>query len=372
MLAASALLIAAGLYRSVGRADHAAALVHEHLPKLEQCAELHLNLAVHHGETDRLPRALELAPKLAADAREAKVPTAESAAADRCEDPQGPVAWLRTLEAAMHALVTAEATAALTGIHAAPDPVDLPDPGVDALVIAQGALAHAVTAAREIEADVQAAINRLKEEARRTRERAGHAEQELTRLAPQHQIANVEEALCQAEHRWQEAVSRREEAQAALGSAQARRQAAQSALQESERRLAAARQAAWDAANAEDDAGREAEARLKAEHDQAFRAWAEAKDRRDDVNYGSWPRRLLQQRSADAKYDERWRLVEQLEKELERLHGEWRDGLAYERYTTGREDSLDLGEYVEGRGLPALENRTSQACTRDVRRSAGA
>lgn len=136
-LAAASVLLAAAQFRSIGQQAKARDLLHEFLPPLDRCAEIHLNLAKHYGEPERLKRALELAPLLAAVARAGRVASVEEAAAEVCRCEDGPVSRLRKLEDAIHRLVAA---AKRIGLDCFSDPlasIDLPNFGVDALLKAE-------------------------------------------------------------------------------------------------------------------------------------------------------------------------------------------------------------------------------------------
>jgi len=111
-LAASAVLLCAGLLRATHQHSAAEALLDEHLHELDTCPEVHLELAVHHHRFDHLRRALELRPELAASvrswaAREGSPTGPAMAALDDactalCADPEGPVARVRA-DLAAHA-----------------------------------------------------------------------------------------------------------------------------------------------------------------------------------------------------------------------------------------------------------------------------
>jgi hypothetical protein len=136
--AAEAVLLAAAQLRTIGEQDTAKDLLHKFLPALERCAEIHFNLAVHHGESDLLRRAFELAPVLAIASRAEGVASAEveAAAADVCRYRNGPVSRLRSLENAIRVLTEAARELPLDFDSQSFDPVSLPEFGVDALLLA--------------------------------------------------------------------------------------------------------------------------------------------------------------------------------------------------------------------------------------------
>jgi hypothetical protein len=139
-LASASVLLAAQQFRSVGQQTKARDLLHEFLPSLDRCAEIHLNLAKYHGESGRLRRALELAPRLAAVARAegvASVEELEEAAAEVCRYKDGPVSRLRKLEEAINRLVDAAKRIGLDYPNDLLISIDLPGFGVDALLRAE-------------------------------------------------------------------------------------------------------------------------------------------------------------------------------------------------------------------------------------------
>ena len=138
VLAATAVLLSAALYRQAGLSDKSAEVLRDYLPQLDLCAELHLALAVHHGDIAHLSQAFAIWPYLAADAKAAGVQDAESVAAALCERADGPVHRLCEMQAATEALVLVANAHGVTGIGAVPT-VTLKPHGVEALLLASAA-----------------------------------------------------------------------------------------------------------------------------------------------------------------------------------------------------------------------------------------
>ena len=183
-LASWALLMAAGTLRAdLDRPDDAAGLLRKYSKQLSRCAEIHLALAVHHGDAEAMPRALELAPVLAADARIAGVASVEQDAADLCRREDGPVARLRHLEEQVYALAAAAETGGLTGIGAPIPPLALPELGVDALLRAEIHIPSAVVTARRLINDINDAIRRLSDAAENAQNAQNIASQNLAQQA---------------------------------------------------------------------------------------------------------------------------------------------------------------------------------------------
>jgi len=178
-----ALLISAGLYRRLKLHDKAADLLHKFLKPLDLCAEIHLSLAVMHNENDQLIRALELAPMLAADARAEGVASAEAVAADLCQQDDGPVTRLRSLEDAARNLAQSVQTVGLEDIDALPGVLSLPQLGVDALLAAEANLPVIVAAAGKLLEQVAASLQNLEGGAAEARTRAAKAESEARKYA---------------------------------------------------------------------------------------------------------------------------------------------------------------------------------------------
>jgi hypothetical protein len=161
VLAATAVLLAAELYRHLDWYGTAAQALHKFLPQLDACAEIHLTLAVHHGELDHLRPALELAPVLATDARAAGVTSVHETAVSVCRHHDGPVARLHRLEGAMQAVGVATKAVGLEDVCRVSDLVALPRHGVDALLIAEASLPMILVAARQLVGEVRSALARL-------------------------------------------------------------------------------------------------------------------------------------------------------------------------------------------------------------------
>jgi hypothetical protein len=156
-MAAEAVLLAAAHFRAADRDADARAVLHNFLPLLERCAEVQLSLAMYHDEPDRLTRALELAPLLAATARAEGVTSVEAAAAEVCAQDDSPVARLRALEAAIRSLFEAAGVIGLD-IGGSPSAVVLAEPGVDALLQAEVRISMVVEQARATVEAVEVAL----------------------------------------------------------------------------------------------------------------------------------------------------------------------------------------------------------------------
>jgi hypothetical protein len=180
-VAASAVLLAASLQRSLGDAEKSAQLLREFVAELDLCAEIHLALAVHHGDRDQLRRALELAPVLAADARVAGAESAERVAAEQCTHRDGPVARLRALEAGVAELLKALASTTLSGVRAAADPIELPPAGITALLRANAAIPVALETSLGIIKEVEAAQRQLDADAAAAQRQSRELQDELRR-----------------------------------------------------------------------------------------------------------------------------------------------------------------------------------------------
>jgi tetratricopeptide (TPR) repeat protein len=144
VMAATAVLIAAGLYRRLHEVERSAEVLLQYIEPLAACAELHLALAVHHGRADLLTTAFALAPGLVVDARAAGLAdVTETAAAAVCARPDSPVGRLSALNGVINQLVQAIQDADLPpGPDVDPHP-HLPPAGGDALLLAQAGLSMA-------------------------------------------------------------------------------------------------------------------------------------------------------------------------------------------------------------------------------------
>ncbi len=132
VLGATAVLLSAALYRQAGQTEDSADILREYVGQLDRCAEIHLALGVHHGETDHLRRALLLAPHLAADARTANAVDVESVAIELCRQPNGVVEKLFHLETSVERVTRIAATLGLTSASV---PRSSPPPtGVEILI----------------------------------------------------------------------------------------------------------------------------------------------------------------------------------------------------------------------------------------------
>jgi hypothetical protein len=214
-LAAQSVLLAAGQFRSVGEQARARDLLHEFLPPLERCAEIHLNLAKYHGESDRLTRALELAPLLAAVARAEGVASVEEAAADVCRLDDGPVSRLQALQEALRALSQAARRVHLKCGNKSMLLIALPDFGVDALLIAEVNIPLLAERANQFATDVRAELEQLETHAQDCRQRC-----QQVRASAAAQANRAQEEAAQAKKRAREefeaplATALREEASA--------------------------------------------------------------------------------------------------------------------------------------------------------------
>jgi tetratricopeptide (TPR) repeat protein len=234
-LAAESVLSAARQLRSIGQEPRARDLLHEFLPRLERCAEIHFDLAKHHGEPERLKRALELYPLLAAVAED--VPSVEEAAAEVCRHEDGPVSRLRNLEKAIHRLADAAKEIGLDHFSDPLTSVDLPDFGVEALLKAElsiqllggrrkGLVNDVTTGLEQLEASAkecwhqyQVALTCGRHQIKEARERAARAkrlarERSKVPLVKERQIKeNAERAYRRLEPKLRQATSKLVEAQ---------------------------------------------------------------------------------------------------------------------------------------------------------------
>jgi hypothetical protein len=162
-LCATSLLVAASLFRRSGRAEDSARVLRDY-PELEQCAEVHLALGVHHNDTGRLRRGLRLWPFYAVDARSGRsddVDIVEAVAADLCGEHGWLVQDLIELQTVMQAIVAA-VTALGFPPAAPPRHVDLRPYGVGALQLAAMAWHRQLEAAGRLPTDVAAALSELR------------------------------------------------------------------------------------------------------------------------------------------------------------------------------------------------------------------
>lgn len=197
-LAAGSLLLAAGQLRRIAQHDTARDLLHKFLPPLERCAELHMALAKHHGESDQLTRALELDPLLAAAARAEGVASVKTAAAEVCRHEDGPVARLRRLEEAIQALVEASRGIGLDCANNAVVAVALPDFGVDALLKAEVSIQLVAEQGRRLASDVRSGLDRLEAHAQECLRQC-----QLARASGDEQVKDAEEKAARAKERAQ-------------------------------------------------------------------------------------------------------------------------------------------------------------------------
>jgi tetratricopeptide (TPR) repeat protein len=158
---ATAVLLAAGLYRQVNLSDKSADILHEYLGQLDRCAEIHLALAVHHSAPGELRRALELWPFLAVDARAAGMKDAEQVAASICSRDDSAVAYLNRLQQALDSLGKAATTIGLELIGPKPPVVLLPEPGVEALIFTSSAIPIVLEGAKRLAAENSIPISRM-------------------------------------------------------------------------------------------------------------------------------------------------------------------------------------------------------------------
>jgi tetratricopeptide (TPR) repeat protein len=183
---ATAVLLAAGLYRQANLGDKSADILHEYLDQLDRCAEIHLALAMHHSESDQLTEALVICPYLAADAIAAKVPNAKSVIEGFCNHADGPVKHLLRLQQAIRGLAGGATALGMRGVSPIPDQVHLPAVGVDALLSASTALPSTQEVAKRLSVEVNDSIRQL--------ERAADEAKTLQELAPKDGATRVEQA----------------------------------------------------------------------------------------------------------------------------------------------------------------------------------
>lgn len=175
-LAATASLRAAELWRSLGQTDKSAELLRDSVSVLARCAELHLALAVHHGEVDHLRPALELAPLLAEDARAAGSLAVEAVSSELCKDPAGPPARLWAIEKAASTAADTARSLGLSPVPDVPPRVQLSAAGVDRLVVAAARLPSTAESAVQTAAAIRQAQKQLDGSARTARASGQEAE----------------------------------------------------------------------------------------------------------------------------------------------------------------------------------------------------
>ncbi|EWM19793.1 hypothetical protein [Kutzneria sp. 744] len=184
VMAATAVLIAAGLYRRLHEVERSAEVLMRYIEPLAACAELHLALAVHHGRTDHLMTAFALAPGLVVDARAAGLSdVTETVAAAVCARPNSPVDRLSALNDVITQLVQAIQDADLPpGPDVGPHP-PLPATGGDALLLAQAGLSMAAERAHRLIEHVQEALAAQQAAVESSRITLGAAAQHVQLLA---------------------------------------------------------------------------------------------------------------------------------------------------------------------------------------------
>lgn len=155
-LAATSVMLAAACYHRAGRDDKSEQILEEYLVQLDRCAEVHLELAANHNRPGQLRKALALAPHLAADAQSAEIPGTEEEAAHLCRHADGPVQRLQRLERAIQTLVDAVDLPSLGIAEPTWKVVELPPPGVDALLLSHTAWPFALAMANRLIERVEA------------------------------------------------------------------------------------------------------------------------------------------------------------------------------------------------------------------------
>jgi len=164
VLAATAALLSASIWRRLNQEEKSAAILESGLPGLDRCAELHLALSVHHGHAQNLRRALELSPRLAWDARAAGALSLQEAARELCDSAQGPVARLSNLYESFNTLVR-DAARLHTFTPENDLVLELPEDAVDALVATDRLLPLARHWADDLLERVRVALYALDQEA---------------------------------------------------------------------------------------------------------------------------------------------------------------------------------------------------------------
>lgn len=207
---AGALLLAAALYRNLQQLDRSETLLGRFVQPLEECAEIHLALALRHGQVHRLRKALAIVPMFAAEALLNEVAGAESVAAEYCEDEDSPVSRFRCLEHAVAKLVDAAAAAGITATGYRLTALPLQRLGLETLLKAEARLPEAVAMARKLEEKIRAHLRELKlttegiVQHAQAREKAARDERDRLITSAKSQ---AELTTSQATMRWENAIS---------------------------------------------------------------------------------------------------------------------------------------------------------------------
>lgn len=184
---ATAVLLAAGLYRQANLRGKSAEILREYLGQLDRCAEIHLALAEHHGASGELQRALELFPPLALDARQAEMEDAEQVAADICGRDDSMYNHLLRLQQAIRGLAGRATALEMQGVSPIPDQVQLPAAGVNALPLASSALLSTKEVAKRLSVEVNDSLRQLEMAAGEAMARLERASEDGARLIEQTQ-----------------------------------------------------------------------------------------------------------------------------------------------------------------------------------------
>ena len=237
-LAAQSILLSAEQFRGIGQTPKARDILHKFLPPLERCAEIHLNLAKYHAESQQLTRAFELAPLLASVARAEGVAGVEHAAAGVCRSHDGPVSRILAMEEALHALAAAAREVDLDCAEKVPPVVLLPDFGVDALLMAEVNIPLMAKQAHEFVNEVKVELGQLAVRAQDRRHRYEQLREDgASRAEEARQIATRAIELARDKSDAAVVSARREEdsARAAYEAAQHELQRRESALADAQR-----------------------------------------------------------------------------------------------------------------------------------------
>jgi hypothetical protein len=194
---ATAVLLAAGLFRRADLSDKSAEILHEYLGQLDRCAEIHLALAVHHRESNQLTKALAIYPYLAADAKAAKAPNAESVIAGFCDRDDSETAYLTRLQRAIRELADSAIALELPGVSPIPDQAHLASNGVGSLLTALKATPRAQATATQLHREVSVFVRSLQvaaDQARARLERAPQAGAELIKQVQRDSEARIAQA----------------------------------------------------------------------------------------------------------------------------------------------------------------------------------
>jgi tetratricopeptide (TPR) repeat protein len=236
-LTARAVLLAAFMHRTAQRPDASSDILRDYADRLDRCAELHLAAGVHHNDHDHLVRAFSLEPEMVVDARSARASGIEQAAKAVCEMPDSPVHRLRAIEQLAAHLADSAHRAGFDSVRSAPNPISLPAPGADALLLANRALPGVMHAIDRLTAQIrnesrqrQNAADTAKRESERSRGEVSRTVETTQQMKTFARDIAVE--ILQADQMPEQALRRAEEASLAAELAREKAERAQERAQE--------------------------------------------------------------------------------------------------------------------------------------------